>query len=177
LHHEAGLLTVPPGTALDLGATAKAYTADHAARTLYRRYGGGVLVELGGDVATAGISPTGWPVHVAEHEGGPGQIVVLAHGGLATSTTTVRRWRRGGKEVHHIVDPRTGAPIDGPWRTASVHAPSALAANGASTAALVLGERAVDWLGERRLAARLVGVNGEVHTTPGWPPLTHAAAA
>jgi FAD:protein FMN transferase len=177
LHHGAGLLTVPPGTTLDLGATAKAYTADHAARALYRRYGTGVLVELGGDIATAGMSPTGWPVHVAEHEGGPGQVVVLSHGGLATSTTTLRRWRRGGENVHHIVDPRTAAPVDGPWRTASVHAPSALAANSASTAAVVLGERALDWLTERRLAARLVGVDGEVHTTPGWPPVTHMAAA
>lgn len=177
LHHEAGLLTVPSGTTLDLGATAKAYTADHAARTLHRRYGTGVLVELGGDIATAGISPTGWPVHVAEHEGGPGQIVVLTHGGLATSTTTVRRWRRGGTQVHHIVDPRTGAPTDGPWRTASVHAQSALAANCASTAALVLGERAVEWLRQRRLAARLVGVDGAVHVTPGWPPVRYPAAA
>jgi thiamine biosynthesis lipoprotein len=177
LHHEAGLLTVPLGTALDLGATAKAYTADHAARALYRRYGTGALVELGGDIATAGLSASGWPVRVAEHEGGPGQVVVLSHGGLATSTTVLRRWRRGGKNVHHIVDPRTGAPIEGPWRTASVYATSALAANSASTAALVLGEHAVDWLGERRLAARLVGVDGEVHTTPGWPAVTHTAAA
>jgi FAD:protein FMN transferase len=177
LHHETGLLTVPTGTALDLGATAKAYTADHAARALYRRFGTGVLVELGGDIATAGVCPAGWPVHVAEHEGGPGQVVVLSHGGLATSTTTLRSWRRGGKTVHHIVDPRTGAPVDGPWRTASVHAPSALAANTASTASLVLGKHAFDWLTERRLAARLVGVDGEVHTTPGWPAVAHEAAA
>ena len=177
LHHAAGLLTVPPGTALDLGATAKAYTADHAARAIYRRYGTGVLVELGGDIATAGVSRTGWPVQVAEREGGPGQVVVLSHGGLATSTMTLRRWRRGGKNVHHIVDPRTGAPVDGPWRTASVHAPSALAANSASTAALVLGEDALDWLTVRRLSARLVGVDGEVHTTPGWPSVTDLAAA
>ena len=136
-----------------------------------------MLVELGGDIATAGVSRTGWPVQVAEREGGPGQVVVLSHGGLATSTTTLRRWRRGGKNVHHIVDPRTGAPVDGPWRTASVHAPSALAANSASTAALVLGEHALDWLTARRLSARLVGVDGEVHTTPGWPPITHLAAA
>ena len=169
LHREAGLLTVPLGTVLDLGATAKAYAADHAARTLYRRYGCGVLVEIGGDVAAAGTTPTGWPIHVAEREGGVGQVVVLSHGGLATSTTTVRRWRRGGQLVHHIVDPRTGAPVNGPWRTASVYAPSALAANTASTAAIVLGEAALGWLTERHLAARLVDQDGAVHTTPGWP--------
>jgi thiamine biosynthesis lipoprotein len=177
LHRETGLLTVPPGTALDLGATAKAYTADYAARMLHRCYGGGVLVELGGDVATVGEASTGWPVRVAEREGGAGQVVVVMHGGLATSTTTVRRWRRGGQQVHHIVDPRTGGPVDGPWRTASVYAPTALAANTASTAALVLGEAAVGWLTRRRLAARLVGVDGAVHTTPGWPGVVAAAVA
>jgi thiamine biosynthesis lipoprotein len=177
LHRESGLLTVPAGTELDLGATAKAYTADHAAHALYNRYGIGVLVELGGDLAVAGVSPTGWPVHVAEREGGPGPVVVLAHGGLATSTTTVRRWRRGGRIAHHIVDPRTGRPVDGPWRTASVYAQSALSANTASTAALVLGDSALDWLSDRRLAARLIGVDGAVHTTPGWPVVAEPAVA
>ena len=65
LHREAGLLTVPRGTALDLGATAKAWTADHAASTLAARYGTAVLVELGGDLAVAGDTPaagaSGWP--------------------------------------------------------------------------------------------------------------------
>ena len=176
LYREAGLLVVPPGTALDLGATAKAYTADLAARTLSRRYGTPVLVELGGDLGTAGSPRGGWPVRVAERENGPGQVVVLRHGGLATSTTTIRRWRRGERSVHHIVDPRTGTPADGPWRTASVYAPSALAANVASTAAIVLGERAAEWLTARQLAARLVGVDGSVHTTLGWPARTPAHA-
>jgi thiamine biosynthesis lipoprotein len=170
LRHEIGLLTVPLGTVLDLGATAKPYTADYAARTLHSRFGCGVLVELGGDLAVAGVTPTGWPVHVAERENAAGQVVVLSHGGVATSTTTVRRWRRGESDVHHIVDPRTGAPADGPWRTASVYASSALAANTASTAAIVLGTEAVSWLADRRLPARLVSADGAVTTTAGWPP-------
>jgi thiamine biosynthesis lipoprotein len=177
LYREYGLLVVPPACALDLGATAKAYAADLAARTLYRRYGTPVLVELGGDLAVAGNSPTGWPVQVAEREGGAGQVVVLRHGGLATSTTTIRNWRRGTQRVHHIVDPRTGLPADGPWRTVSVYAPSALAANTASTAAIVLGERAVAWLSERHLAARLVADDGRVHITAGWPAQADQAAA
>ncbi len=175
LYREAGLLIVPVGVALDLGATAKAYAADHAARALSRRYSTAVLVELGGDIAVAGDPRNGWPVRVAEREHGPGQTVVLRHGGLTTSTTTVRKWQRGKQIVHHIIDPRTGAPADGPWRTASVYAPLALAANIASTAAIVLGEDAVGWLTARHLAARLVGVDGQVHTTAGWPE--HAASA
>ncbi len=177
LHREAGLLTVPAGTALDLGATAKAFTADRAAAELSRRYGTAVLVELGGDLAVAGEHPDGWCVRVAEREGEDGQLVLVRNGGLATSTTTVRRWNRGGRAVHHIIDPRTGAPASGPWRTASVAAPSALAANVASTAAIVMGERAVGWLETRGLAARLVAQGGGVHTTPNWPSARAVAPA
>lgn len=169
LDRDAGLLTVPAGTALDLGATAKAWTADHAAHALAARYDTAVLVELGGDLAVAGSPPGGWCVRVAEREGEEGQLVLLRHGGLATSTTTVRTWRRGGVALHHIVDPATGRPAAGPWRTATVAAPCALAANVASTAAIVLGEAALGWLTARGLAARLVARDGAVTATAGWP--------
>lgn len=169
LDREAGLLTVPRRTSLDLGATAKAYLADHAAHALARRYGTAVLVELGGDLAVAGNRPQGWCIRVAERDGATGEDVIVRHGGLATSTTVIRRWRRGGVAAHHIVDPRTGRPADGPWRTASVYAPCALAANAASTAAIVLGPDALPWLDKRDLAARLVGRDGTVITTAGWP--------
>lgn len=177
LDRTVGLLTVPSGTALDLGATAKAWTADHAAATLAARYGTAVLVELGGDLAVAGERPDGWVVSVAEREGDPGQLVLLRTGSLVTSTTTVRRWRRGGRPVHHIVDPRTGLAAEGPWRTVSVSAPSALAANVASTAAIVLGERAEAWLAGRGVAARLVARDGGVLTLGGWPAARTPAEA
>jgi FAD:protein FMN transferase len=95
--------------------------------------------------------------------------VVLDTGGLATSTTTQRRWRRGGETVHHLLDPRTGRPVAGPWRTASVAAASCVAANTASTAALVLGAHAPGWLAARGLPARLVAQEGIVTTVGGWP--------
>ena len=176
LDREVGLLTVPRGSALDLGATAKAYVADHAARALAARYGTSVLIELGGDIAVAGNRAEGWCVEVAEREGASGQRVLIRHGGLTTSTTTVRRWRRGGSEVSHIVDPRSGQPVAGPWRTVSVHAPCALAANVASTAAIVLGDAALGWLEARHLSARLVARDGSVVTLGAWPsPLAVAA--
>jgi FAD:protein FMN transferase len=172
-----GLLTVPPGSLLDLGATAKAFTADHAALALSRWLGTPVLVELGGDVAVAGDRPAGWTVEVAEREGGDGVAVVLHHGGLATSTTVVRRWVRGGAAVHHIIDPRTGAPARPYWRTVTAAGPTALAANTASTAAIVLGPEAVPWLRRHGVAARLVSEMGDVATTAGWPTCDWRAAS
>ena len=98
--------------------------------------------------------------------GGPAVSIVA--GGLATSSTSVRRWTRGERTYHHLVDPRTGAPADEYWRTDTVAAASCVDANIASTAAVVLGPAALDWLDERRLPARLVDVDGGVATAGGW---------
>jgi thiamine biosynthesis lipoprotein len=164
----SGLLTVPPGCALDLGATAKALTADWAAADLYDRFGCAVLVEIGGDLAVAGRKRD-WQVMVAERAGHPGQQVTLAGGGLATSSTTIRHWRRGEREVSHIVDPATGDPVVPHWRTVSVAALSAVHANTCSTASIVQGEEALAFLATQNVAARLVDADGQVVTVGGWP--------
>ena len=180
IDRELGLLTVPRGTALDLGATAKAQTADWAARAVHRRFGTPVLVEIGGDLAVAGGPPDrdrDWQVTVAERAGVAGHPIGVRRGGVATSTTTVRTWIRDGLRVHHIVDPRTSRPADGPWRTVSVAAESALQANVCSTAAIVLGDRAFRWLEGQGVAARLVDRDGRVTTLGGWPAEPTAAAA
>lgn len=178
LDRAAGRVTLPPGVRLDLGATAKALAADRAARGAAAAAGCGVLVSLGGDLATAGdCLDGGWPVRVTDDTAAsldgpvlpPGQTVLVRSGGLATSSTTVRRWRRGEASVHHLVDPWTGRPAGGPWRTVSVAAATCLDANVAATAAVVLGERALGWLAERRLPARLVEQNGTVRTVGPWP--------
>ena len=164
-----GILMVPTGTALDLGATAKAATADRAAALLSQRYGGPVLVEIGGDLAIVGAPDSGWIVGVAESEDSKGQNVTLLSGGMATSTTTIRRWRCGDGYAHHIIDPVSASPTQGRWRTATVVASSALAANVASTASIVIGWPALGWLADQRLPARLIDRAGRVVTTPGWP--------
>ena len=170
-----GRARVAPGTEIDLGSTAKALGADRAAALALQALGsGGVLVSLGGDIAVAGEPPDGgWPILVAEDESapldGPGDVVLVQGGGLATSSTLVRRWSRGGVALHHIIDPATGTPVRGPWRAATVAAATCLEANVAATAAIVMGERAEEWLGRRGLPALLVGVSGEVVQVAGWP--------
>jgi thiamine biosynthesis lipoprotein len=165
---------VPAGVELDLGATAKALGADRAAAAAAAAVGCGVLVSLGGDLAVAGPTPEGgWVIRVTDdHAGGTdgcGQTVSIASGGLATSSTTVRRWAGAGGARHHIVDPATGAPAVGGWRTASVLAGTCVDANIASTAAIILGPEAPRWLAERGLAARLVADDGAVVRVGGWP--------
>jgi thiamine biosynthesis lipoprotein len=169
-----GSVYVPRGVELDLGATAKALCADRAARAASIATGSGVLVSLGGDIAVAGTPPDGgWVVRVTDdHAAGndaPGQTVAIISGGLATSSTTVRRWAGGAGAMHHIVDPSTGAPAEGGWRTVSVAAGTCVDANIASTASIILGPSAPLWLEERGLAARLVADDGAVRRVAGWP--------
>jgi thiamine biosynthesis lipoprotein len=164
-------VSLPDGLHLDLGAIAKARAADVAAERASAATGAAVLVSLGGDVAVSGPPPgeDGWVVRVAEAPGDAGPLVVVADGGVATSTTTLRRWHHGNRSYHHVIDPATGRPVDGRWRTATVAAASCVEANAASTAALVLADRAVDWLETQRLPSRLVAVDGSVACLAGWP--------
>lgn len=164
-------LSLPAGVELDLGATAKAFAADRCAAQVHRGCGVGVLVSLGGDIATAGPAPEGgWRVLVHDAADDPQTTVTLPAGaGLATSSTVRRRWRRGGQALHHILDPRTGMPARPVWRSASVVAWRCLDANVASTAAVVRGERAPGWLRRIGLPARLVDAGHVVHTLNGWP--------
>ncbi|MDX6598180.1 MAG: FAD:protein transferase [Gaiellales bacterium] len=169
-----GTVRVPAGVEIDLGATAKALAADRCARLVHTATGSSTLVSLGGDIAVAGAAPAGgWPILVTDDHRSDataeGQTIAIAAGGLATSSTTVRRWRAGGKELHHIVDPRSGAPAGEVWRTVSVAARSCVDANTASTSAIVRGEGAIAWLERAGLPARLVRPDGTTVRTGGWP--------
>jgi thiamine biosynthesis lipoprotein len=170
---------VRAGVELDLGSTGKGLASDLAAAAAHAAIGGaaaggGVLVSLGGDIAVARRPPAGgWRILIAEDSETPadaaGEVVAIETGAIATSSTTVRRWRRGARTLHHLIDPRTGGPVESPWRTASVVAATCVEANTAATAAIVLGEAATAWLATRGLPARLVAADGAVTRLEGWP--------
>jgi FAD:protein FMN transferase len=163
-------LTVPPGVLLDLGATAKAWAADRCAAIMAERCGTGVLVALGGDIATAGPNGGSWRVRVQDGQHEPSCTISLPAGAaLATSSTIGRTWQAGSRRLHHILDPRTGQPAPRVWRTASVAAYTCVRANTLSTAALVRGARARRWLDTLGAPARLVAADGRVTTLGTWP--------
>lgn len=172
-------LFVPHGVLLDLGATGKAYAADVAAGTVAARLRVPALISVGGDVAVAsprGSRRTPWTVTVAtsldEAELG-GQRVRLTGGGLATSSTTTRRWNRAGGTWHHLIDPRTNRPAQSPWATVSAAGRSCVAANVATAWAILLGADAPATLAAHGVAARLIDHHGLVTLTPGWPERTN----
>lgn len=185
IDHRRSTVRVAAGVALDLGATAKGWAVDGALQRIRGALGTahrttGLCVAAGGDLAVSGPAPAhGWPVLVGERldvEGGDGgEPLLLAGGALATTGALVRRWGRGPEQAHHLIDPRTGAPAESPWRLVTVHAPTCLVAEAAATAAWLMGERAPAWLRRHGLGARLVAGDGTVR--PLVPPFPATEAA
>jgi FAD:protein FMN transferase len=167
---DGDLLTAPEGIRFDLGSIGKAWAADRCSKIVAEQCHTGVLVALGGDIATAGDAPDGWDILVQDGPDQPPCTVELPDGGaLATSSTISRRWRRGDQMLHHILDPATGDPAPVVWRTASVVSFSCVDANTLSTATLVRGSRARSMLRALDVPARLVTIDGSVETYGGWP--------
>ena len=155
------LLSRPPGTALDLNGVVKALAVDEAVALFIGRG----CVAAGGDVAARGGFDVGLP---------GGESIRLLGGGLATSGTTHRRWRRGGELQHHLLDPSTGRPARSRWLEVTVAAGSCLAADVAAKAAFLLSEDGPAWLDERGLPGRFTG-SDEVVTNRAWREAMDAA--
>jgi FAD:protein FMN transferase len=174
LNRSMRTVRIPRGVRLDLGSTAKALAADRAAARLADQLGDGVLVSLGGDVAVAGDPPAGgWAIGIAPDSAAPAeevdQVVAINHGGLASSSSAVRRWRVGDRQVHHIVDPRTGDCAEPYWTLVSAVGATCVDANTVTTAAMVWGASALDRLPSFGQAMRLVRHDGQAAYLNGWP--------
>lgn len=101
-----GEIRLDEGVRLDLGGIGKGYACEHAAAILATA--GACLVNAGGDIATRAGS---WTVSL-ETSGEPLTLELSGSCALATSGRDLRRWRRGGRELHHLIDPATGLPAE-----------------------------------------------------------------
>jgi thiamine biosynthesis lipoprotein len=156
------IIRLPEGVQLDLNGVAKALAIDHALSMI-----GEGFVSIGGDIAASR------PLEVALPAGG---AVRLHRGALATSSPLRRRWRRGGAEHHHLIDPHTGRSSTSRWSYVTVCGAHALAADIAAKAAFLLGDGGPAWLETRGLPGRFVARDGGVlHTGPWRGQLGHAA--
>jgi FAD:protein FMN transferase len=170
-----GAVRLAPGTALDPGAIGRGFAADLVAAELMGAGADGVLVNVDGDVRVSGRGPAdgAWLVAIedARRPGHELARLALADGAVATSSARRRCWGRAGQAVHHVVDPRTGRPVDGGLASVTVLAGDAWMAEALSTAALVEGaDTAAAFLAERHATALLVHVDGTVeHVGPVGP--------
>jgi thiamine biosynthesis lipoprotein len=152
-------VTLPAGVRLDLGGEAKGWAADQAARRLAEA--GPALVDAGGDIGVSGPMADGspWPIAITNPfapEASLG-LVLLARGAVATSGRDYRRWTRGGVELHHIIDPRSGQPAQTDILSATIVAPDGPMAEMTAKMTLILGSQAgLAWLEARPTVAGLL---------------------
>ncbi|MCB1248688.1 MAG: FAD:protein FMN transferase [Acidimicrobiales bacterium] len=158
---------LPTGVAIDPGGIGKGLAADLVTDEVVARGAAGVLVNLGGDCRVAGASPdeSGWTFGVEDPFAPDDDLAVLSvsDGGVATSSTRRRRWRRGGEEVHHLIDPATGRPTASGVRSATVVAGAAWWAEAEAKMLVVSGVAGLGRL--REASAIVVGDDGSVHAT------------
>ena len=152
---DGDLLDLPDGASLDLTATTRAAAADYVAEQISGLLECGVLVGLGGDIATAGTAPEGgWQIRVRDLPGDPScQIAVPAGAAVATSSTVT--------PLHP-----DSIPL---WRTASVVEKSCARAHAVASSALRRAGSAVDWVSGLGVPTRLVDQEMRIVTLSGWP--------
>jgi FAD:protein FMN transferase len=152
----AGTRVLVPGSVrLDLNGVVKGRTVDDALALLSGRG----FVSAGGDLAVRGTFVAGLP---------RGGTISLVRGALATSGTDRRRWLRGGRTQHHLIDPSTGAPASSPWEQVTVCGLSCLGADIAAKAAFLLGAAGPAWLDVRGIPSRFVTATGDVLVNSAW---------
>ncbi|MFW0796956.1 FAD:protein FMN transferase [Gordonia sp. CPCC 205515] len=168
---DGGVLTLTAGVTLDLGCSAKAMSAQLWATEIAARIGTGILLDLGGDLASGGPSPRrGWQIGVVDWTGRTRQVLSANDGqAFATSSTRVRTWRSGATDRHHIIDPRTGVSAESPWAQVTCASTRTQWANAASTASVILGAEAPNWLSAREIPALLIAHDGTETRVGGWP--------
>jgi thiamine biosynthesis lipoprotein len=166
-------ITLPTGLGLDLGGIAKGMAVDAALALLAGAGCQTAAVDAGGDLAVIGSTGTGWPLRVELPSGW--RTISIVGGALATSGISRRRWRMGDAQMHHLLDPRTGAPAVTDLWSVTVAAGTCREAEVASTTAFVLGPDAgVPWLAERGRDGLFVFQDGRQIEAGPWA--THAAA-
>ncbi|MFI5046546.1 MAG: FAD:protein FMN transferase [Acidimicrobiia bacterium] len=174
LDRTVGAIRLPPGVALDLGGIGKGRAADLLAQELLGLGARGVLADLGGDVRVAGAPPRaeGWLIEVDDPlgTGATGRLSLL-EGAVATSTRLRRAWSRGGRALHHLIDPRTGEPAVTGLAAVTVVGGSACRAEVLAKAAFVAGPRdGAALLAAASVTGLLVHDDGRVEDLPGLGP-------
>lgn len=170
------VLKLEDGAALDLSAIAKGWAVDSVSEALLKAGYTKHLVEVGGEVRTAGHGPAGDPWRIAierpparVNDSGQGpeteeaaqpdlqRVLPFTDGSLATSGDYRNYWQRDGVRYSHTIDPRTGRPVQHSLTSASVFHTSCAVADSYATALMVLGpDDGLQWADENGIAALLL---------------------
>ena len=153
LRWAAPRLQLPVGMELDFGGIGKEYAVDRALALCVAQFPGAVLVNFGGDLACRGAPVGGaWQVGVErplEHRTAGLLLALGGQGGVATSGDTHRYVLHQGRRLGHVLDPRTGWPVEGGPSSVTVAASTCIEAGTLATLALLQGVGAVNFLEEQ----------------------------
>lgn len=155
----ARAVLLAPGVRIDPGGLGKGLAGDLVAAQAMAAGADGVLIDLGGDIVVRGVAPEGgaWRIDVPGLGGGPGHVVELNDGAVATSDTTVRTWTRGGVRRSHVLDPAVGSSVEADLR-ATVVAGAGWWAEAAATAALISTARGDGWVDALEAGGSVAGL-------------------
>lgn len=158
---------------IDLGGIGKGLAVRWAAEHL--RDGAGSLVEAGGDCLCRGVTADGapWRVGVEDPEDPTQPVAVLEvqDAAVATSSVRIRSWQVAGRDVHHLIDPRTGQPGGEGLAAVTVIDPDPAAAEVASKTLFLAGRRGIRTSAEHLgLAALWIDENGVIDCSTALAP-------
>ena len=152
----AEYVTLPAGMQLDVGGIGKEYAVDRVAALLSEQASEvSVVVNFGGDIQVTRrrINDLPWyigienPLNAEQGE----TLVKIFQGGLATSGDARRYLLHEGKRYSHILNPKTGFPVEEPPRSVTVAADSCTQAGLLATLAMLQGKGAEDFLASQGL--------------------------
>lgn len=168
----ANSVRLPAGLAIDAGGIGKGLAADLTVAHMLRAGLDGAMVSIGGDISMGGRPPDGGWTVLIEHPGHRHDVdhlvgtIAVGGGGVATSSTTARRWQHQGNERHHVIDPWTGSPSTTDLSSVTVVARSGWLAEAHATAAILSGsEHVIDYLDRHELSGLAVAADGRVLAT------------
>ena len=170
-----------PQAKLDLGGIAKGYVADRLCDLLRDETSAtGAVLSLGGNIAFFGEKPDGgtWDAGIRDPNDPGGDTTVgtahVAGGSLVTSGLYERTFELDGVTYWHILDPRTGMPVQTDVTSATVLSPSSTAADALSTTLFVAGSREGAAIADahENTAAYFVLQSGATTESPCWQELS-----
>lgn len=147
------VLQLCPGMEIDLGGVGKEYAVDRAATLVSQQTDAGCLINFGGDIMVIGESVAGgWRVGIESVDplkSEPDRVIRLESGGLATSGDARRFLLKDGIRYGHVLDPKTGWPIDNAPRSVTVAADTCTQAGMLATLAMLRGAAAETFLAQQ----------------------------
>jgi thiamine biosynthesis lipoprotein len=156
VRRDGDTVLLPAGMELDFGGIGKEYAVDRALLLASAGCHTALLVNFGGDLASNGVAPPGfsgcgddawaWSVGVESPDGGVARVLKVKGGAMATSGDARRFLRKGGVRYGHILDPRSGWPVENAPRSVTVVASTCIEAGTLSTLAILRGRDAGNFL-------------------------------